>query len=176
MTNKVSLKTIVIIVLVIAIIALFIFSLGQYNPTKISKPEEFKESREDAKRKHAWYKEIVKNQKKLKDQLDKRFEIIYFGVRFGLVLLWAGIIFALYSLGLIVGVMGIITYTSGLAAFAVVTNFLTSGTYYDLKDFAEEIKVKTENWVYGKYLNLEKKIERKQQEINRLEESPTIQS
>ncbi len=175
MINKISLKTIVIIVLVIAIIALFIFSLGQYNPTEISKPKEFKEDREEAKRKHGWYKVVVKNQKKLKAQLDKRFKVIYFGVRLGLILLWAGIMLGLYSLGLLVGIIGIITYTTGLAAFVGATYFLTSGTYYDLEDFTEEIKVKTENWVYGKYLDLEKKIERKQKEISQLEESPMIQ-
>lgn len=169
MKGKVSLKTIIVILLVVAIIALFIFSLGQYNSAKIVKDQGFIEDYEEAKRRHRWYKKVIRNQKKLKDQLDKRFKWIYRGVRVGIILAWVGIMLTLFSLGLISGLTGVATYTAVLGGFIVGANYLTSGTYYNLRDFLESIKIRAENWVYAGFLDLEDTIKASQSEVEQLE-------
>jgi len=156
-------KTFLVIALFVLIVFLFISSLGQYNPTGIAKPDEFKDDREKAKLKHKWYQEILKSKKKLKKYLDKKFKRIYFGVRAGLILLWTGIMYGFYSIGVIVGAGGVVTYTSVVVIAVIGTNYLTSGTYLSLRDFLESIRIKTENWVYGEYIDLDKEIEESQE-------------
>ena len=165
MNGKIGWKTILVVAVILLFIFLFISSLGQYNPTGIAKPEEFKDDREKAKLKHKWYQEILKSKKKLKQYLDKKFKRIYFGVRAGLILLWALLMYGLYAIGIIVGTGGVVTYTSVVVIAVIGTNYLTSGTYLSLRDFLETIRIKTENWVYGEYIDLDKEIEESQLEL-----------
>lgn len=130
-------KTFLVIALFVLIVFLFISSLGQYCPTGIAKPDEFKDDREKEKLKHKWYQEILKSKKKLKKYLDKKFKRIYFSVRAGLTLLWAGTMYGFYSVGVIVGAGGVVTYTSVVVIAVIGTNYLTSGTYLSLRDFFE---------------------------------------
>lgn len=166
MIEKIGWKTFLVIALLVLIVFLFISSLGQYNPTSIAKPKEYKDDRENAKLKHKWYQEIVKSKKKLKQYLDKKFKRIYLGVRAGLFLLWMGIMYGFYSVGVIVGAGGVVTYTSVVVIAVIGTNYLTSGTYLSLRDFLESIRIKTENWVYGDYIDLDEEIEESQEEVN----------
>lgn len=169
MSGKFGWRTFLVIALFVLIVFLFISSLGQYNPTGIAKPDEFKDDREKAKLNHKWYQEILKSKKKLKQYLDKKFKRIYFGVRAGLILLWTGIMYGFYSVGVIVGAGGVVTYTSVVVIAVIGTNYLTSGTYLSLRDFLESIRIKTENWVYGEYIDLDKEIEEGPSDVYQLE-------
>jgi len=75
----------------------------------------------------------------------------------------------LYFWGLIAGLGGVVAYTAGITGVVIGANYLTLGTYYDLKDLAEVIRIRTENWVYGKYLELDEKIESSELKLDELD-------
>lgn len=168
--RKFSIWHILVLLIVAALIIIYFVSLGKINSKKAPRPKEFEGDREEAKRRHKWYKKLLRSKKKLKVHLDRKFRRIYFGVRAGIILLWASVMYGLFALGLIVNLIGVVGYTALITGLIFGTNYLTLGTYYDLKDMAEIIKIRTENWVYGKYMNLDERIELDQLKIENLEE------
>ncbi|MDR8392246.1 hypothetical protein NC796_13920 [Aliifodinibius sp. S!AR15-10] len=157
--KKFSIWNILIVLILIALVVIWLISLGQVSSDEISRPDEFKEDREHAKRKHKWYKTKLRSQKKLKAQLDKKFKLIHFGMRMGLFLLWVGTMLGLHFLGLIAGLGGVVAYTAGISGCVIGANYLSTGTYYDLKELADIVKIRSENWVYGKFTDLDERIE-----------------
>lgn len=169
--RKLSIWNILIVLILIALVVIWIMSLGQVSSDEIARPNEFKENREQAKRKHKRYKTKLRSQKKLKAQLDEKYKLIYFGMRLGLFFLWVGTMTGLYFLGLIAGLGGVVAYTASISGCVIGANYLSTGTYYDLKELAEIVKIRTENWVYGKYLDLDEKIEYSQDKVEQLEKT-----
>jgi Ca2+/Na+ antiporter len=174
--RKFSIWNILIVLIVIALFVVWVMSLGQVSSNEISRPNEFKEDREQAKRKHKWYKIKLRGQKKLKEHLEKKLKLIYFGMRLGLFLLWGGIIIALYLVGLIASLIGVFGYTAGISGCIIGATYLSTGTYYDLKELADILKIRTENWVYGKYLDLDERIESSELKIEELDSKLQMES
>lgn len=159
-----------IIVVVIVIIIIYVVSLGNVNAGKITRvPEEFKDSKEETKRKHDRLKAHIEKQEGLKIKLDKKFIRIYFSIRLVFVLLWFALIIVLWSVGLVNNIGDALNYSEALILLLITLNFLTFGTITKLESFIDLIKTRTENWVFGKYLNLEDKIEIFKVEIENLE-------
>jgi hypothetical protein len=153
------------------IVVLFILTLGQLDTDEFVSKTDFHDKRDEAKRKHKWYSEILKNQKKLKEELDRKFKIMYLSIRILLLLSWAALIGVTYFLGLAANFLELFGLASLPLWFISGANYLTNGTYMDLKDFIEITKVKTENWVYGKYIDLDEKIDRNEGELLQIEKS-----
>ncbi|WP_421774255.1 hypothetical protein [Gracilimonas sp.] len=169
MNGKIGWKTVLAIVIFVVIVFLFISSLGQYNPTGIAKQQEFKDDREEAERKHQWFTEVLKNQEKLKTDLQLKFKWIYAFVRAFVLLVWSAFIYSMYAFGIATGILGLIALSSLPLWFVIAANFLVTGTYRDLKDFIRVTEIKLENWVYGRYIDIDARIASTQEQINRLQ-------
>ena len=169
--NKSSIPTILIVIIVIIILLLFVASLGTIDPGSISKiPDEYKDTKEEAKRRHKKLGELIEKQTALKIKLDKKFKRIYFFVRLGLVLLWFGILSIFYFFDQIKNVGDVLNFSQASILILLVLNFLTFGTITNLKNFIDIIKTETENWIYGKYITIEQRIEINKKELSVLEE------
>ncbi|MBO6623152.1 MAG: hypothetical protein JJ940_14790 [Balneola sp.] len=169
MNGKIGWKTVLAIVIFVVIVFLFISSLGQYNPTGITKSEEFKDEREEAERKHQWFTEVLKNQKKLKTDLQFKFKWIYALVRVFVLLVWMAFIYSMYTFGITTGILGLFALSSLPLWFVIVANFFVTGTYRDLKDFIRVTEIKLENWVYGRYIDIDARIASTQEQIKSVE-------
>ena len=168
MIGKIGWKTILAIAIFVVIVFLFISSMGQYNPTGITKSEEFKDNREEAERKHQWFTEVLKNQEKLKTDLQLKFKWIYALVRAFILLVWSAFIYSMYTFGITTGIIGLVALSSLPLWFVIGANFFVTGTYRDLKDFIRVTEIKLENWVFGKYLDIDEKIYSTQKQIDNL--------
>ena len=157
----------------LGLVVLFILSLGLIETEEVVSSPDFRDKKEEAKRKHKWYTEVLKNQKKLKTELDFKFKWIYLGVRFLLLASWAALIGLTYRLDWADNFLELFGIASLPMWFISAANYLASGTYVDLRDFIEISKIKTENWVYGKFIDLDEKIEKNEKVIVKLENEIT---
>lgn len=166
-----DLYILIIIIVIIIILVLFVFTLGNVGPGSIRKiADEYKDSKEEAKRKHKRLEEHIKNQIALKLKLDRIFKRVYFGVRVGLVLIWFGIMSIFVVFGLIKDLSDFLNYSEASILILIVMNFVTFGTITNLKNFIDLIKTKTENLIYGKYIKIDYKIEGNKEELRKLED------
>lgn len=165
--NKIP--TWVIVIIVIIVIVVFIASLGTLNAGTVGKfPEEFKDSKEEAKRKHKRLTDLIEKQVGLKAKLEKRFRRTYFFVRLSFILLWGAAIAGLYVLGLIKGIGDILNYSEASILLLIALNFLVFGRITNLENYVDLIKTRTENWVYGKYIKIDDNIEINKNELEKI--------
>jgi hypothetical protein len=172
MKNKglyVPIWIIAVVVIIVIIIIAFVFSLGSLKTEDFNQlPEEFKDSKEEAKRKHERLRLLLEKQEKLKTKLDKWFKIIYFFVRLILVVFWFLIIGTLYYFNFIHNLGDLLNFSEALILICITINFLTFGTISNLKSFIDLIKTRIENWVYGKNITIDQKIEINKNELIKL--------
>lgn len=158
-----------IVIIFIIILLIFLATLGSVGSQNIPNlPVEFKDSKEEAKRKHKRLSDHIEKIIALRKKLEKRFRKIYLFIRLGLVLIWLLFLLAFYFAGCITSLNDVLTYSEASVLVIVVFNFLTFGTITNLNNYLDIIKTKTENWVYGKYIDLNKKIEFQKQELDNL--------
>ncbi|MEY3500061.1 MAG: hypothetical protein RL308_1730 [Bacteroidota bacterium] len=149
-----------IIVLIIVLFVLYLASLGTISSDQIRKtPKAFRDEQEEAKKKHKRLVELIEKQKVLKKKLAIKFKRIYVGVRIGLVLIWGGIMATLVGLGLIENLGDFLNYTEVSVLVILTFNFLTFGSLKNFRDYVVMLKTRTENWVYGKYVDIDLRIE-----------------
>lgn len=131
-------------------------------------PEEFKESKEEAQKKHDALQLQIAEDETLCKKLQKRFNRIYFLARLLFVVLWAGLIFILWKCKLIKDVSTAIDYSQAILIIFLIFNFLTFGSITNLNAFLRSIKNKIENWIWRKNKDLVSQIAMNKQETERL--------
>lgn len=165
-----NLQKILIIIMIVIIITVFVVSLGRVNAgdAKIV-PDEFKESKEEAKRKHDDAIKLLAGHEQLRNKLNKKSKGWYFFVRILFVLIWCWILITLYRFEFIKNLSDILSYTeAGILIFAIL-NFLTFGTIASFRDFIETIRIRIDNWIWRNHLDLNIQIENSRKEIKELE-------
>lgn len=149
-----------VIVLIIVLIVLYLVSLGTISSDQLRKtPKAFRDEQEEAKRKHKKLVELIEKQKDLKKRLARKFKRIYAGVRIGLVLIWGGIMSTFVAFGLIKNLSDFLNYSEVSVLVILTFNFLTFGSLKNFRDYIVILKTRTENWVYGKYIDIDLRIE-----------------
>mgnify|MGYP000479888776 CR=1 FL=1 len=172
MANKKRTPTwvwLVIVVFVILLIIIYIGSLGKFNISNVRAPKEFKDNKEQAKRRHEKLKTLIEKKEALKYKLTKRFKLIYFAVRFSFVAIWATYIIILIHFDLINSLSDAMDYSNAAILGWITLNFLTFGSLSSLNEFIHIIKMKLESWIWGKYINLDESIVRDKSEKYSLE-------
>jgi Na+/H+ antiporter NhaC len=155
-----------VVIIILIVVFIYLFTFGQINGAKKITPVEYSEEREKAKHRNERLLKHMENQLSLKNHLEKKFKQLYLFVRISLVSIWLGSMGILYTLDFL-NVMNDFLLYSQLSVLAIaVIFFLTFGTLTNVKDYIESIKIRTENWVYGKYDNIDERIENTQLEIN----------
>ena len=150
---------IIIVIIIVFVIVFFVVTLGQIETASLNVlPAEFKDNSAASKSRHKRLLELIQKKEGLKSKLDKRFRITFFAVRIVLVALWFSVLFTFYKLDLIKDLEDVLNYSQASLFLLFILNFITFGTITELKNFIDVIKTKSENWVYGKYINLNDKI------------------
>jgi len=161
--------TFLLVLFIIVLIIIFVASLGQVNISDtVSSPKEFKDTKEQAQRRHDKLKVLIEKQIALKEKLTKRFRRIYFAVRLSFIALWGGYIFVLIKLHWIQNLGDALNYSEAAILVCVALNFLTFGNLSNLNSFLGLIKLKLENWIWGKHINISESIEENKTELKML--------
>jgi hypothetical protein len=156
----------IIIIVIVIIIVAYVASLGTIDLTKKEAiPEEFKDTREAARLRHEALKKELERMVSLRDHLNRRFKWVYTGVRVVLVLLWVSFLFLLYYFDVVNTLEDALNYSEASFIVIAIMNFITFGSFADLKDFLSIIKTRVENWVWAQNIDLHVEIELKNQEI-----------
>jgi len=152
--------------LLIALI-LYVITFGSIN---VGFNEDLKDDRYNAYEKHMQLKKLIAQKEKLKQKLDRRFKYIYLTVRIVLVGIWIGFMYILYYRHYINDLGDFLNYSEISILVLVTLNFITFGTITELRNFIDLLKTKTENFVYGKYVNLEDSINYDKQNLAQIEQ------
>lgn len=83
--------------------------------------------------------------------------------------LWIGIIFVLWLFHVVSSLSDILDWSEAILIFVVTINFLTFGNLKKIENYIHIIKIKIENWIYEKYITIEKEIETNKSEIKEIE-------
>lgn len=163
-------KTFLIVLAIVLIIIIYIITFGKVNIGNGDKfPSEFKDSKEEAERKHKRLRALVNKQEALKRKLNKRFKLVYFFVRLVFVGLWFGSIFLLFVFRVVSNLSDILDWSEAFLLILLIANFLTFGTLSNLESFITILKNKIENWIFGKYVKIDEKIDLNKSELKIIE-------
>jgi len=165
---------VLIVLFVIVFIAIFIITLGNVKVGNQSTPNEFKDNKEQAQRRHGKLKLLIEKQEALKVKLEKRFKRIYFIIRLGFIVVWGAYIYICVLLGHVNNLEDALNYSEAVILVWIALNFLTFGNLSNLNAFIDLIKMRLQNWVWGKYVKLESIIDINKREITVLEEKVNI--
>lgn len=167
MKTKRKIPNIWIVLVIILIIIIFILSFGRITSDEIKIiPDEYRDTKEEAKRKHNRLLAIIEKKEELKSRLAKKFKQVYFFVRIGLVTIWLLLLLPLYINGFIKNLNDLLSFSEACLLIIIIMNFITFGTITNLKNYLRVIKNKTENWIYGKYINIEADIDNHKIELS----------
>ena len=166
--DEISDNEVLIVIIIIVILLLYVISLGKIDGGLVSVPEEYKDSKDDAKRKHKRLTELLEKQQALKVKLEKKAKRAFLWVRIGLVLLWFSLMAALWYFNLITNLEDFLNYSEAGILLLITVNFLTFGTLTDLKEYINLLKTQTENWIFGKYVDIDERIESHEKELIKL--------
>ncbi|MCT4664933.1 MAG: hypothetical protein N4A45_06835 [Flavobacteriales bacterium] len=165
-------KNIIIGVLIILlVILLFIFTLGQADLT--TKDSEL-EDKEDLKRKHAVsnlqyrhqkLKVIVEKKEGLWKKLRRIFSIIYFGVRLSLSAIYIGFNVILYYEFNITKLSELLNWNQLALLVISLVSFMIFGTIANVKEFISKIKYWLELKIFSKYVDINQQITKHENEM-----------
>ena len=159
----------IVVVVIIVVIVIYVASLGTINVSDENQlPQEFKDSKEEALKKHQALLAELDKKKALKEKLTKRFRVAYLSVRIILVIICT---VSIYYLGYFLGAESLSDFLNYYEASIIVLfamNFIAFGTIANFHDFILVLRTKVENWVWIKNINLPKEIDSMTQEIEML--------
>ncbi len=155
-SNKVA--WIWIILIVVIVIVIYFLSLGKINISESGSLKEFKDTKEQAKKRHEKLLDLIAQKEELKIKLNRRFRVTYFAVRLILSCLFMGYNAVLFFVFEVKNLGDLLNWNElFLIGFALIS-FLTFGSMKNLNDFILGLKIRLENIVYGKYVNIEEQI------------------
>ncbi len=158
------------IIVIIAILIIYIVTLGQIDLTAEKKHKEKVDTKNQLIKlelRHEKLKALIQKKEDLNIKLNKRFKIIYLGVRLGLVLLTVTYNILLYFVFDVTELGNILKWNGLIVLIVSVFSFLAFGTTVNVKEFTQKLKLWLEAKIYSKYVNLNEQIEaHKEEELN----------
>jgi hypothetical protein len=157
----------VVVAIVLVVIIIFVASLGTID-VESQLPQEFKDSKDEALKKHKALLAELDKKKALKEKLTRRFKYSYLTVRIFLVIICS---VSIYYLGYLLGAQTLSDFLNYYEASIIVLfamNFIAFGTIANFHDFIQVLRTKVENWVWIKNVNLPKEIDSMSKEIETL--------
>lgn len=157
----------IVVVIVLVVIIIFVASLGTVD-VKNQLPQEFKDSKDEALRKHKALLAELDKKKALKEKLTRRFKYSYLTVRISLVIVCS---VSIFYLGYFLGAQTLSDFLNYYEASIIVLfamNFIAFGTIANFHDFIHVLRTKVENWVWSKNINLPKEIDSMTKDIETL--------
>ena len=157
---------------IILIVVIYLVSFGNIDITKSeeAKTKTIEERRIFALRRRKKLLALVKEKESLQKKLNKRFRILYFGLRLLLVGTVIGYNLILYF-GFKITQIGLILQWNQIAFLIIaVVLFLTFGTFTNVKNIVNYFKIFIDNWVYSRFIKLPVQIEQHIEEVKRIEQ------
>jgi hypothetical protein len=149
-----------LIVGLVLFIVYYLLTLGNGKVPKVKiVPDAFKGTYDFALNRHRKLKLLASKQLQLKKKLERVFKGTYLAIRIGLVVFWLGIMFVFWKIDHINDLEDFLNYSEASILVIITLNFLTFGKLTNLNEFLSRIKIRTENWIYGKYITLDERIE-----------------
>lgn len=157
-----------VIILVIIVVAIwYAFSMGWIKLSTESKEKELLRI-ESLKQKHKRFLEHLEKQQKLKKKLKRLFWWVYFGVRIFLVACLCGYNLALFYYFNVQDIGSLLNWNQVAVIGITIFSFLTFGNFKGFKEYISNWRMKLENRVYGKYLNLDERISVTQSSVSKI--------
>ncbi|NOU38414.1 MAG: hypothetical protein HOO89_06855 [Ferruginibacter sp.] len=160
---------VLVILLVILTYLIYTASLGQIDITPHKDNEPFIDKKRLAEERHKKLLALIEQKKELKEKLAKHFKTSYLFVRILFVAMYLGFNALLFFVFNIKDLGTILNWNEVLLLILITINFITFGTITDLKNVIGYFRNRIENWVYGKYVNIEEQI------VNHIDETKILQ-
>jgi hypothetical protein len=167
---------ILVIILIILTYIIYTASLGQIDITPHKDNEPLIDKKRLAEERHRKLLGLIEQKQELKLKLEKRFRYSYLAVRILFVLMYLGFNALLFFFLEITDLGTLLKWSEVLLIIIIIINFITFGTITNLKNVIAYFRNRIENWVYGKYVNIDEQIEKHLGETKILQEEiiPTI--
>ncbi len=164
---------ILVIILIILTYIIYTASLGQIDITPHKDNEPLIDKKRLAEERHRKLLALIEQKKGLKLKLEKRFRYSYLAVRILFVLMYLGFNALLFFFFKITDLGTLLKWSEVLLIIIIIINFITFGTITNLKNVIAYFRNRIENWVYGKYVNIDEQIEKHLGETKTLQEEIT---
>ena len=145
------------ILFIVLLIIIFIASFGQVNIAVEKEDKVNDDEKNDLTKlqaRHKKLKALIQRKEALYIKLNKRFKRIYFGVRIVLATLYIGYNALLYFALKITNLGGILNWNQFAVIIIALFSFIAFGTFANIKDFIQNIKMRLESRTYNKYVNI----------------------
>lgn len=171
MSSQNSGLSLIDIILIILILFVFVFTLGKVE-IPIEKNEQNADDDNDnlnkLKDRYRKLKALIKRKKLLHIKLNKRFKVIYFGVRVVLITLYLGFNAILFFVLDIKDLGEILNWNQVAVLIMIIFSFITFGTFSNVKEFVYSIKMQLEIRTFKKYLNIDEQVNTLENEASKL--------
>jgi len=152
---------------IVLLIIIFIASFGQVNIAVEKEDKVSDEEKSDLtklQRRHKKLKALIQEKEALYVKLNKRFKRIYFGVRFVLATLYVGYNALLYFAFKITNLGDLLNWNQFAVILIALFSFIAFGTFANVKDFIQNIKMRLESRTYNKYVNITEQLKTHKEE------------
>ncbi|TYC08458.1 hypothetical protein ES677_14350 [Bizionia gelidisalsuginis] len=164
-------NTFLIILVIVIVIIIYVGSFGQVDLTleKVSKQnDEVKDNLNRLQSRHKKLKDLIQKKEALNLKLNKKFKRIYFGVRLVLASIYLGYNTMLYFVFNITNLGDILNWNQFALMVIALFSFIAFGTFTNVKDFIENIKMRLESRTYNKYVDITEQLEAHKEEVTEL--------
>jgi hypothetical protein len=153
--NSKHVNNIVIAVIIIIIVLIYLGTFGQVDITdKDERKRQFVEKQKLAEHRHRKLLLLLLQKTELKSKLDRKFKIAYFLSRVILVALYITLNFVSYYFGGANSLEKLLSWNQIAIIIIAAVGFLFYKKLIAIPQVITYFKLRIENWVYGKYLNL----------------------
>ncbi len=143
-----------IIGLILFIVFVYTFSGGKVDVGEKIEKDNGKKSNDSLKVRYEKLKKLVEAKKTLYKKLTKKFKWIYFGVRLSLLGIFTSYCLMLYHGFGVTNLGELLNWIEVVAIIVVFFSFLAFGTFSNVREYVEKLKMRIEIMVFKKHFNL----------------------
>ncbi|CAM1372941.1 conserved membrane hypothetical protein [Tenacibaculum litopenaei] len=171
MNKDKSYNSFIIVLVIVIVIIIYVASLGQVEVTLEKSTKENDEENNSLSKlqlRHKKLKELIQRKEQLNIKLNKKFNRIYFGVRFVLASLFIGYNLILYFVFKITKLGDLLNWNQLVLIIMALFSFIAFGTLTNVKEFVQNIKMRLELRTYDKYRDITEQLENHKEEVTKI--------
>ena len=168
MNKKNSNNNFLIVLVIVLVIIIYVASLGKVDVTlekSNNQNDEEKNNLSKLKTRHKKLERLIQQKQELSIKLNKKFKRIYFGVRLVLSSLFVGYNLLLYFFFNITNLGDLLNWNQFALIIMALFSFITFGSFANVKEFVQNIKMRLELRTYDKYKDIIKQLENHKEEV-----------
>ncbi|WP_075344673.1 hypothetical protein [Tenacibaculum agarivorans] len=176
MNKKNSNNNFLIVLVIVIVIIIYVASLGKVDVTlekSNNQNDEEKNNLSKLKARHKKLETLIQKKQELSTKLNKKFKRIYFGVRLVLSSLFVGYNLLLYFFFNITNLGDLLNWNQFALIIMALFSFITFGSFANVKEFVQNIKMRLELRTYDKYKDIFEQLKNHKEEAIRITASIT---